>query len=93
MAEAGGGAVAGFAALDAAAASVCALFVAPEAEGRAAGRSLLGALVGEALQRGLGRLEFETEPGSRAERFYRAAGWSAAGRGAHGAVRMTLALG
>ena len=74
-----GGAILGFSALDPAAASIRALFVAPEAEGRGAGRMLLGAVVADARRRGLSNLRLTTTAGTRADRLYRAAGWTEAG--------------
>ena len=84
------GAVLGFAALDAATATVWALSVAREAQGRGAGRLLLDRLVAEARRIGLPALRLETEAGSRAERLYRAAGWTVAGRHGNGTLRMRL---
>lgn len=92
VAEDAGGSLIGFAALDAEAASVWALFVAPEAEGRGAGRALLDRLVDEACARDLTVLQLETEAGSRAERLYRAAGWMPAGADAKGTLLFRLAL-
>jgi GNAT superfamily N-acetyltransferase len=86
------GTVAGFAALDTGTASVWALFVAPEFEGRGAGRALLGRLLGDARRLGLTELRLTTEPASRAEHFYRAAGWQAIGQDAQGACLMRLTL-
>lgn len=85
------GRIAGFAALDAADASVWALFVAPEAEGQGHGRRLLAHLTAEAHRLGLAELSLSTDPGSRAERLYRRGGWTEAGRDG-GAVRMRLRL-
>lgn len=67
--------LAGFAILDVGRASVWALFVAPEAEGKGIGRALHARLVEGAIEQGLGRLSLSTEPGTRAERFYTEAGW------------------
>jgi GNAT superfamily N-acetyltransferase len=86
------GAPAGFAALDFESATIWALFVAPEAEGQGGGRALLAALIAEARRRGLAELRLTTEPGSRAERIYRAAGWQATGESADGGIVMRLAL-
>jgi GNAT superfamily N-acetyltransferase len=80
-----------FAAFDAEAASVWALFVAPEAQGRGLGRRLLERLVEEARVIALPTLTLETEPGSRAERVYRAAGWSVLGED-KGMLKMRLEL-
>ncbi|HEX9963886.1 MAG TPA: GNAT family N-acetyltransferase [Allosphingosinicella sp.] len=71
--------LAGFAILDVAAASVWALFVAAEAEGMGIGRALHARLLEAALEQGLERLSLTTAPGTRAERFYREAGWTRAG--------------
>ena len=71
--------LAGFAILDVAAASVWALFVAPEAEGEGIGRALHARLLQSALDHGLERLSLATAPGTRAERFYSEAGWAKAG--------------
>ena len=86
------GRVEGFAALDSEAARIWALFVAPEAEGQGGGRALLGRLVDEARPRGLAELRLGTEPGSRAETFYRAAGWRAVGEDSRGDRLMRLRL-
>ena len=75
-----GGIVRGFAALDADASSVWALFVDPASEGSGIGRALLDRLVTEARRRGLSVLTLETAAGTRAERLYLRAGWEAAGR-------------
>ena len=77
------GRVHGFAALDADAASVWALFVDPASEGRGIGRALLERLTRAARQRGLSALTLETAPGTRAERVYRRAGWELADRDEH----------
>jgi len=86
------GRIQGFAALDAEAASVWALFVDPEAEGAGIGRALLDRLVAEARRRGLTALKLETAAGTRAEAFYRRHDWSIAGSDGRGAVRMILTL-
>ena len=73
------GLVAGFSASDARDGSIWALLVAPGHEGKGVGRALL-AKACDAL-RGAGHREawLTTEPGTRAERHYRAAGWTASG--------------
>jgi GNAT superfamily N-acetyltransferase len=86
------GIVLGFAALDAASASVWALFVMPGSEGRGIGRALLAQTVAEARSRGLPALTLETASGTRAERVYRRGGWQGAGRGAKGTLRLRLPL-
>lgn len=67
--------LAGFAVIDLEGASVWALFVAPEAEGRGVGRSLHARLLEAAAEHGLTRLFLSTAPQTRAERFYSEAGW------------------
>jgi len=86
------GEIAGFAALDAGAATVWALFVEPGAEGRGVGRALLERLTREARRLGLAELRLVTEPGSRAEQVYRAAGWAPAGEDGRGGRLMSLRL-
>jgi len=86
------GALLGFSALDAAAASVWALFVLPRAEGRGIGRALLGAAVADARRRDLDRLTLTTAAGTRAEALYRAAGFTVADRDEPGDIRMRLTL-
>ena len=86
------GIVQGFAALDAKAASVWALFVAPDSEGSGIGRFLLDRLVAEARRRGLPALTLETAAGTRAERFYLRAGWRLAGKDRKGALKLRLPL-
>jgi len=76
--------IAGFAILDVAGASIWALFVAPEAEGMGIGRALHRRLLGSAIERGLRRLCLSTAPGTRAELFYREAGWTETGMTATG---------
>jgi len=84
--------LAGFAILDVAAAGVWALFVAPEAEGMGVGRALHARLIEGATGLGLARLTLATAPGTRAERFYREAGWTRAGTTAAGELRLERVL-
>jgi len=84
------GAVRAFAALDAEAASIWALFVDPAAEGAGLGRALLDCLLTDARHRGLAVLTLETEAGTRAETFYRRAGFTETARDG-GTLHMTLA--
>jgi len=65
----------GFAVLDSADGSVWALFVAPGNEGMGIGRMLLDTLCNDAARRGHAALWLVTARGTRAEHFYRRAGW------------------
>ena len=73
------GALIGFAIVDLARANVWALFVDPNEEARGVGRALHDRLLLGAAEQGVTRLWLTTMPGTRAERFYEAAGWSRAG--------------
>jgi GNAT superfamily N-acetyltransferase len=59
--------------------NIWALFVDPEVEGRGYGGRLHDAMVAAMLASGLARLHLGTLSGTRAERFYLARGWRAAG--------------
>ena len=65
----------GFAIADVESSRIWALFVDPLFEGRGVGRRLHDALVDALFARGLTQLHLSTDPGTRAERFYRQAGW------------------
>lgn len=71
--------VIGFAAIDAVAMSVWALFVSPHAEKLGVGRVLHDCMIDWARDRGFPQLSLSTAPGTRAQGFYTAAGWQAAG--------------
>lgn len=73
------GQVVGFAVVNGASGEVWALFVDPGHERRGHGRRLLETLVTWASDEGCARLRLSTEPGTRAEAVYRAAGWTACG--------------
>ncbi|MHC4376207.1 MAG: GNAT family N-acetyltransferase [Planctomycetota bacterium] len=64
-----------------------ALFVDPQFEGRGLGRRLLAAVEAWFVAEGVRRLWLRTDPGTRAEGFYRAAGWEARGVDGHGEMR------
>ncbi len=61
-------------------ATLWALFVHPDAEGRGAGSALLACATDAFWRAGHRRLTLTTAPGTRAEQVYRAAGWTDAGR-------------
>lgn len=78
------GRILGFSAADPADGSVWALFVDPDAEGRGVGRALLPKALDDLRHVGWKRARLTTEPGSRAERFYRLGGWGEAGTAQNG---------
>ena len=82
--------VVGFAIGNAASGNIWALFVHPEHERRGHGRQLHDTMVAWLWSRGLDRLWLTTEPGTRAQRFYEAAGWQLVGSTPGGEVRYDL---
>ena len=82
--------VVAFAIADATVGHVWALFVDPRHERRGYGRRLHGAMVGWLWSQGLQHLWLATQAGTRAERFYRAAGWRDAGTTPHGELAFRL---
>ena len=71
--------IAGFAAIDAAAGAIWALLVAPGHEGKGIGRALLKTACEALREAGHQEAVLTTSPGTRAERHYRAAGWTDGG--------------
>jgi GNAT superfamily N-acetyltransferase len=88
-----GGPVAGFSAADARDGSVWALFVAPAHEGKGIGRALLNRACDALGEAGHRTATLSTDPGTRAERHYRAAGWAVIGENAKGELVFQKALG
>ena len=84
--------IVGFAVGDARDGNIWALFVHPDHERRGHGRRLHDAMVAWLRSRGLERLWLTTEAGTRAQRFYEAAGWQADGRTKGGSIRYILPL-
>lgn len=78
------GGVVGFAVANAATGNIWALFVDPAHERRGLGRRLHDATVAWLFAQGLTRLWLSTEPNTRAQRFYEAAGWQCHGIVEHG---------
>lgn len=84
------GEVVGFAVGDKRDGNIWALFVHPDHEGRGYGRQLHDAMVAWLWSQGLEQLWLTTQPGTRAQAFYEAAGWQRAGRTDHGELRFEL---
>ena len=84
------GDVVAFAVGDATIGNVWALFVDPAHEHRGFGRRLHDAMVEWLWSQGLQHLWLATGAGTRAERFYRAAGWRDAGTTPHGELAFVL---
>ncbi len=80
----------GFGVADQVRRNIWALFVAPEHERRDIGRALLDVMVEWLFQVGPEPIWLSTEPGTRAERFYAAAGWRSVGAEPNGEVRFEL---
>ena len=84
------GEVVAFAIADATVGHVWALFVDPRYERRGFGRRLHDVMVDWLWSQGLQHLWLSTDSGTRAERFYRAAGWRDAGTTPHGELALVL---
>jgi ribosomal protein S18 acetylase RimI-like enzyme len=84
------GDVVGFAIVDLRDASVWALFVDPDFERQGIGRQLHDTMVGDVCASGGTQLSLSTDPDTRAEKFYRSAGWQESGRNSIGEVLFRL---
>ena len=84
------GRVVGFAIGEASTGSVWALFVDPAWEGRGVGRTLQTVMLEWLFAAGAETVCLSTTPGTRAERFYLASGWTAAGSEMNGEARYIL---
>ena len=84
------GVIVAFAVGDSSSGSIWALFVDPGHEGRGYGRRLHDIMVAWLWEQGHDRLWLTTEPGTRAERFYREAGWERVGAVPSGEDRFEL---
>ena len=82
--------VVGFAIGDLQDANIWALFVLPEAERHGIGRALHDGMVEWMFAQGLDTIWLSTDPGTRAEKFYREAGWKATGLTPNGEMRFEL---
>lgn len=81
-----GGRILGFSAGDERDGWVFALFVRPGSEGRGIGRALFQHACETLRRSGHGVIRLSTDPGTRAERFYRKAGWREIGRNVQGEI-------
>jgi GNAT superfamily N-acetyltransferase len=84
------GSIVAFAIGDTTDGSIWALFVEPGHEGKGYGRQLHDIMIAWLWQQGHDRLWLSTEPGTRAERFYEAAGWRRVGMTSRGEIRFEL---
>jgi GNAT superfamily N-acetyltransferase len=82
--------VAGFAIVDLSQSNIWALFVHPRHEKKGIGRQLHDIMVSWSFDSGQTKLWLSTDPGTRAETFYRKAGWQETGIEANGEVRFEL---
>jgi GNAT superfamily N-acetyltransferase len=73
--------------------NIWALFVAPEFEGQGVGRGLLDVMVTWLFAQSRDPVWLTTGRNTRAEHFYRAAGWRAVGPAADGEMRFELSAG
>jgi GNAT superfamily N-acetyltransferase len=76
----------GFAILDIEAGEVWALFVDPDFEGKGIGSGLHDTMLSAYFQQGYAELILGTEPGTRAEAFYRHKGWDQTGQKSNGEI-------
>lgn len=85
-----GGEILAFAIGNAETGNIWALFVDPAAEGRGYARRLLTVMVEWLWAQGLQRLKLSTDAGTRAENFYRRAGWKSTGLDQRGEMHFEL---
>lgn len=84
------GTLAGFAIADLAQHNIWALFVSPDFEKRGIGRRLHDAMLDWYFSQTTQTVWLSTAPGTRAERFYRKAGWTEAGLYGKGEIRFEM---
>ncbi len=82
--------VVGFAIVDISTQNIWALFLLPEVEGKGIGKKLFHTLLYWAFQQKIDSLWLSTSPGTRAEYFYRQAGWKSTGITGTGEIRFEL---
>ena len=88
-----GDSVVGFSAAEPRDGTIWAVFVDPPAEGRGIGRALLDAAVADLVRAGHRMARLTTDPGTRAEGFYRALGWTCTGPAAKGEIGFERKIG
>ncbi|MFD3000293.1 GNAT family N-acetyltransferase [Pontibacter toksunensis] len=84
------GEVVGFSIVDLTRSNIWALFVDPLFEKKGIGRQLHDLMVSWSFANGQPRLWLSTDPGTRAEAFYRKAGWVETGTEQNGEIRFEL---
>ena len=84
------GRVVAFAMADLSGTNVYALFVEPAYEGRGIGRRLHDTMMDWFCAAGVPEVWLSTDPNTRAESFYRRAGWTADGTRPNGEIRFTM---
>jgi GNAT superfamily N-acetyltransferase len=82
--------IVGFSIVDLVGNNVWALFLRPEFEGQGIGRQLHDRMLDWYFSKTQDTLWLGTEPGTRAEKFYRTAGWTEAGVHGRGEVRFEM---
>ena len=87
-----GGKILGFSAGDTRDGTIWALFVDPACERRGIGRALFETACDTLRRAGHRTATLTTDPGTRAERFYRAAGWKIVGASTRGELIFRTAL-
>ena len=85
------GAIRGFSFADSKVKNIWALFVEPGFEGRGIGKHLHDCAVGWLFSQGTESIWLTTQPGTRAEKFYRKAGWKFSKTEPNGESRLELA--
>jgi len=86
------GAIHGFSSADPRDGSIFALFMDPASEGRGIARLLLASACVHLAAAGHAKAWLSTDPGTRAERFYRRQGWTETGRTGDGEIRFEKTL-
>jgi GNAT superfamily N-acetyltransferase len=84
------GVIVGFAIVDLSDGNIWALFVDPAHDKKGIGRKLHELMLNYSFEQGTDKLWLSTEPGSRAETFYRKAGWQQTGITQSGEIRFEM---